>query len=539
VLLEFHRNPNTTEHHPPASSKMAQTRKTNLLKLHLPGVDPATIPVLSPEQVDQIPAELLGFLHKHGRVDDSGDLKIITVKDNRHNFTILSIAKWAADGNLEHGELKVEQLELMGLEAVHRPVAYDRSTHEQDITFVATPETHARFLQRLGLYMFSIRAGMSDLQAYTRKTICTQYPVYEAELIALLTTMCDYTDESDRLDPILASFVSARILCLREILVKHKGILPLLCQTISAKDRFFALAGRADHDVLTYALAELREGVGEAAETDALLDAFVEQNSIDAAVPHHIQSAQATTSTTKAERKRKRKRPTKAEAAAKVAKAISTATAGATVREESSTMPGALARGILAAPSATPHSHDTRGGDEADHSGSKSSHGHPHANDNTGGPLSTNEPARNNLPGTSARRLIQDVPASHMRARRPHPGKTLWTKLVSGQDAPSLRLRRPKAENEFWSVTRDERRLLSDHYKRAFTHAGLICETEAGVVAPEPCLACLAVGHVCEVFTGDARNTQFGEYCTRCRLKQNEICSHASRGLAITDIADK
>jgi hypothetical protein len=49
------------------------------LKLSLPGVVQATIPTLTAQQVAQIPAEFLTFLHKCGQVEDLGDLKITRI----------------------------------------------------------------------------------------------------------------------------------------------------------------------------------------------------------------------------------------------------------------------------------------------------------------------------------------------------------------------------------------------------------------------------------------------------------------------------
>jgi hypothetical protein len=507
---------------------MAQPRKANLLKLSLPGVDPATIPILSPEQVDKIPEELLSFLHNYGRVDDCGDLKIITVKDGRHNFTILSIAEWVANGSLENGELKVEQLKLIGLGAVSRPLAYDRSTHEQDTTFVATAETHARFLQRLGLYMFSIRAGMPELQAYVRNTICNQYPVYEAELIALLTAVFDHADNLNHFDPTLSSFVNVRMLCLRELLVTHEALLPLLCKVISAKDRFLSLAGRADHDVMAHALAELRRGVGEVIETEVLLDTFIEQNSIDADTSQRVQHAHMLPADIPA--KSKRGRPSKAEAESKAAKSSASSNAGTITRKESAIMPRTNDARSLATPLTETDSDDIREGDEAAHDGLGQSHGHPPAIGASGGSLSTNEATEN---------LTDNTAVNGLRAKRPHPGKALWTAKEQGANKPKLRLKRPQSDNKYWSATHEEWHALTVQHQRAYTHAGVICETEAGIVALEPCSACRAAGHVCEVYTDDSRNNYFGESCARCRLKYDKKCSHASRGPANTATAEK
>jgi len=442
-----------------------------MLKLSLPGVDPLAIPVLMAEQAARISAILLTFLEEHGRVQNYGDLKIISVIDDRHNFTILSIAEWITKSSLEHGELKVEQLER---KSGRRTVVYDQSIDEQDITFVSTAETHARFLQRLRLYVFSISAGMKEFQRYICKTICTQYPVYEAEVIAIIAAVSDYTNDLKVLDSTLASFVHKRMLCLRGRLVTNEAALPVLSKAVSVKDRFMSLLGRADHAVLARALAELRNGVGEVIETEALLDKFIEKTSIDSEASQPTQATLLATPSTQA--KRKRGRPTKEEAAAKAARSNPVAT--------TSTM---FDTGMQSA--STSH-------------------------------LITDD-------GPASISPVLNPVKAHAPPKRQHPGDSMWTGTkYRGQ--PRLRFTRPQVEDEYWSATPDEWHDKSDHLKRLYTHAGYICETEAGMVAPEPCSECKALNHVCEVYTLDARHAQFGGTCARCRIKHNAKCSHVA-----------
>jgi hypothetical protein len=76
--------------------------------LSLPGVDPATISILSAEKVNQIPAEFMTFVHSQSDVQDYGDLTMLTVRNDQHKFTIKSITRWLTRGSLEHEELEVE-----------------------------------------------------------------------------------------------------------------------------------------------------------------------------------------------------------------------------------------------------------------------------------------------------------------------------------------------------------------------------------------------------------------------------------------------
>jgi hypothetical protein len=497
---------------------MTQPLKASLLKLRLPGVDPVTIPVLTAEQTDRVPVILLNFLHDNGDVDDLGDLEIITVKDNRHNFTILSIAEWVTNGSLESGELMVEQLELIDLEAAHRPTVYDRSTHEQDITFVATAETHANFLQRLGLWEFSIGADMPDLQAYIRETICSHYPVYEAELIVLLTTMFKQTEDPHHLDPTLASFVSARMLCLRELLVPHRAILPLLRKFIGAKDRFQSLVDRAKPDVIAQAMAELCKGVGEEGETEALLDRFIEQNGIDAGKSQSVEPAPLSTPTTRPNRKRGRL--SNAETGTKAAKTSATVAAGAAVSKRSAT----TTSDFWAGPSPSPEPDVTRDDNET-----------------SGEVLSTNDALKEFMNGVVEPALVPIIPISGRKARRSHPGESMSYEREGTRGPPSLRPSRPRVNDEYWSATHYDWQKFSEREKRAYTHAGFICETEAGTVASKPCSACRAAGnHVCEVYTSDVRNDFGRGSCAKCRIEgRARKCSLSRGGRTSTGITDE
>jgi hypothetical protein len=473
------------------------------LKLSLPGVDHATIPTLTAEQVTQIPAELLDFLHKHGQVDDWGDFKIISVQDDRHNFTILSIAAWLKNGRLEHGELKVERRELTGAEAAHDSFTYNPPTHAQDITLIATKETHERFLERLGLYMFSIHAHMQDLQAYICDTIRTEYPVYEAELVALLTAVLEHTDDLGQLDPTLANFVSERMFCLRKILVSNTAVLPLLCKAVSATDRFLALAGRVDHSVLALALTELRKGVEEVDETNALLNVFIEQNTLEEDADQPIQPAPLVTPSTQA--KRKRGRPSGVKPQAKAAKLDVAAAESTPTGKGGATTPGVTKLGSSVAPSATPRDGGRRG--------------------------SSKDPPRSQANIRVGNEPVHTQSSTHPRERRPHPGQSM---VISRPGASSsIRSTRPQVDNEYWSVTAAEWADMSDHVKRKFTHAGNICETEAGMVALEPCSACREAGHICEVYTTHANHGNLGKSCARFRIhygRNNLNCSHSSGG---------
>ena len=316
---------------------------------------------------------------------------------------------------------------------------------------------------------------MQDMQAYLSNTIRTEYPVYEAELIALLTAVLEYTNDLSHLDPALASFVGQRMFCLRDLLAKTGAVLPLLCKTISAKDRFLALAGRADPADLALALAELRNSVGEVGETYALLDTFIKQNNVD---EDKIQQVPAVTPAQTAAQKTRAKRKRGFTSKARVA-SETTEVGAAAATDKVVGNGGAI----------TPHA----------------------AN------------------GSRRPTALSSVPNS-ARPRRPHPDIQIYESGPPlNHGAPKvLRRLRPIIANEYWSATPEKWDQLGDDGKRCFTHAGLICETEAGTIAQEPCSECAELGEVCEVYnTGDARNLSFGGACTRCRLNRHARYSHS------------
>jgi hypothetical protein len=254
-----------------------------------------------------------------------------------------------------------------------------------------------------------------------------------------------------------------------------------------------------------------------------LLDTFIEQTSTDTEASQPSQNVPLATPVTQA--KRKRGRPTKVEAAAKAAKLNATATAG-TVLDANT--PHNNDAGDLASFSPVVDSVETDPDQPAGHGDTISSHGHQRISEDAEG-VSETKDSEQNLPNVAADHDSTRVySTAEPRQRRQHPGSTMWTSKKYSNGQPRLRFTRPQVEGEYWSATPDQWHDKSDHYKRLFTHAGNICETEAGMVAPEPCSECKALGHVCEVYTIDARHAQFGGTCARCRVTHYAKCSHVA-----------
>lgn len=432
------------------------------LKLVLPGTDPESIPILSAEKVSKVPARLLEILHDIGRVLDLGNIKVITIWDSRHRFIIQKTIEFCDSGRLQHDELTVER------NTAHRPVRYQRARHEHDTTFTATSEAHTLFLEHVRLYNFCLRTGFRDFQAYLSNSLSTRYPVYEAEVVALLNELYKDSDTLENVDQDLLNFIGQRMVFLRDILANSKSLLPLLRTRTDAKDHLLAMIRYADDaslsdGLLTHVRSELR--IEESTETTLLLDTFVTKHRNDTAVE---QSDQALSSTPAASRRLSRS------------------------LDNIVTLPVTV---------------------------------HPTPS-NTTPTASKRKRSRSSAPGGVSR----SDGVTTTRPRRPHPDNQIYDSgAPSTPSAPkTLRRVRPRMENKYWSVTPKKWDSLGDDGKRCYTHAGLICETEAGTIAPEPCSNCLELGEACEVYnTADARNLSFGGACARCRVSWRAKCSHS------------
>lgn len=257
---------------------MAQ-RLTGMLKISLPGVDPGSLPTLTADQVKAIPPKLLEELIDTGNLQDYGDLKFLTIEDERHHATIMWVMDW-----IQHVEqapsLQHDALEVLRTGSDDGPITYDSVSHEEDTDYITTPATHEAFCEIVKLYMFSLHADMEDLQARLSSTIADEYPVYAAEIIVLLTQLAKYQEDLGDLrsvDAGMLSFLSKRMLCLHNTLVSNKDVLPLLCSTVDSRERCSSIINHVGPQIVERAI---REGVSvsETAQTAALLNTFIEKN---------------------------------------------------------------------------------------------------------------------------------------------------------------------------------------------------------------------------------------------------------------------
>lgn len=86
-----------------------------------------------------------------------------------------------------------------------------------------------------------------------------------------------------------------------------------------------------------------------------------------------------------------------------------------------------------------------------------------------------------------------------------------------------LVLHRPHIDNKFWSVSPASWARLCEKTKRFYTHAGYICETEAGMIAPEPCDMCSQLGQACKVYKDESLHPRVGLSCARCRVRARRL----------------
>lgn len=168
---------------------------TGHLKLSLPPLSAKTIPLMTADQVNRIPSRLLDWTWSVASgVQGLDDITVVTVTNRHCHPDIQRAADWALHGENASFLIKC-QLEVVRKDDVskRRPVPYEAKIHANDSTWRATVKAHACFTEEVELYQFSVRAGLTDLQATLSRRLCSQYPVYAAEVVALLKAL--HTDD--------------------------------------------------------------------------------------------------------------------------------------------------------------------------------------------------------------------------------------------------------------------------------------------------------------------------------------------------------
>lgn len=474
------------------------------LKLMLTGTDAAEVPMLNAAQKSSLPVGFLEFLDDNGRVTDLSELDLITIKDNSHHLVIKKSVEFYIKGSLMHGEIRVERRDSNMAEN------YVHDLHAQDITFVATVETHQLFLEQVRLYLFCISLGMKDFQKYLCDNICTRYPVYEAEIVALLTELRKSPDTLQNTDPALLNHICQRKLLFPDMAMEIEPILVVLRLVTDSRARLLAMIPHVQEPVLDRLWAACY--IDPAAEAAALFDYFVKKHNLNNA---QVQPAHQTQQLHQAQ--------------------PSIATQPRNTPAQNLQLSQRFTGGIPLMPFERRQSIQQAGTPRAT------------SDDNMN---VAHNVARTPLYGNLARRTPQQ-PATQGRKRAHDPALlTNWTREQAahdpalltdwtGEQAADLGARRPfteamykpndlikpAAEGEYWSVTPEKWDSLSDARKETYHRAGLMAETTAGQAAKESCEECKKHSIVCMVFV-DAKH---GTSCARCIINRPKNgCSHTA-----------
>ena len=164
------------------------------LKLSLPPLDAKAVPLVTADQVNRIPPPLPNWLWTvASQVQDLDEITVVTVADQSCHQRIQRLVEWNLLGEeasfFVNGKLEVVRRDEQNK---RRTALYDANVHAHDLVWRATTETHALFVEEAELYQFSVLAGMTDLRSALSKRLCSQYPVYMAEMVTFLKTL--YTD---------------------------------------------------------------------------------------------------------------------------------------------------------------------------------------------------------------------------------------------------------------------------------------------------------------------------------------------------------
>lgn len=254
---------------------MTEEGFTGMLKLSMPGVNAKTIPTLLPDHVSRLPPKVLVLLYKLGEPQDLGDLTLLTVKDASYHSSILRMVQWLVHG--EYSPFKENSANLSVSEGADKPaVPYEPRAHELNPFLSTTEETHAVFTQEIKLYAFAVVSDFKELQAHVSRKLRTQVPIYAREIIDLLGELArvGVIKQLSDLDAELAGYLSKRIACCRQVLVKVRDLLPFLRGVVDSQEQFMNLIKTSDEARLGKCIEELTKGADPEAETGGLLDSF-------------------------------------------------------------------------------------------------------------------------------------------------------------------------------------------------------------------------------------------------------------------------
>jgi hypothetical protein len=164
---------------------------TGQLKLCLPPQSAKTIPLMDVDQVKKIPPDLLSWTWSIASdVQDLDDITVVTVKDATFHLRIQRVVDWFLKREDAFFFSKAK-LDIVRTNENNKKctIPYDPKLHANDSTCYATVKSHTYFTEEVEVYKFSVNAELTDLQAVLSKRLCSQFPVYVAELITLFKTL--------------------------------------------------------------------------------------------------------------------------------------------------------------------------------------------------------------------------------------------------------------------------------------------------------------------------------------------------------------
>lgn len=484
------------------------------LKLILPGIDIQTTPTLTKEQVDLIPSKLLDALYEYGKNQNLGDFTLVTIDCPPHQVMAQWLVQWLTYGAsasfLEH-----RNIEVVRRAGSEEPIAYVPDIHAQDLAFTPTPKTHGDFCNRIDQYIFSVQYDLRDLQAHLSEELRSRFPVYEAEVMALLTeTSSNGINDLHNVDAALSEFISQRLFLVRDNIVDDGSLLGPLQTCISSEEYGAALLRHATPAQIQQAVQHLSETVHPRTQIVAFFDIIYKKYNGFVTSGPNGRAASAIVD-----------RPNVANN-----NNAMHAFRGSSATSQANMVPsvaGAFDRPNVAANNNNYAMHVVSGSNAA----SQANMAPP-----VTGTIDRPNVAANN--STYAMQTFQGISAAIQgkmappaigtgaKQRRPQPSTDDFDYSHGTHALNIMTYARPQANNEWWSVLQDRWAKLSDTRKKIFTHIGLICETDLGTVAQTSCTNCVSKGIPCEVYINDPITAYAGKNCAKCRMDQKS-CSTA------------
>lgn len=437
----------------------------SMLKIFIPP-DLKSLPTLTVDQVNRIPPKARDFLFTLSKPLDCGDIMILSITEapEIHQWIIQAI-EWTVHGEdadfLQNEDIKVRH------GPNEAPISYVTGVHNRDPEFTSTPETQRLVEKRIELYVFCLTNGFADLQAYLCAQFCSaRYPIYAREIGDLLWHLDKngLANDLHDIEPDLNRYIFHRASLLDDKLTQFTDeLLPLLRRFFTERERHVAVVDFADGQKLERMTENICGDIGGDAELRALL-------------------AQGTSKYRKRE-----------------GEALALVNGLGSISGASSARGGSVPPAVGA--SSSIDSDDSDGDLRTAVARWKRQRVNPPGRPN-------NKPNKNNIPDSTN------------RPRRPRPSLADFNYSHPSASTHRLKLTRPVAEGEYWSVSAERWTGMLKRHKQEYSHVAMICETELGTTrAAKPCVGCKKSGRTCDVYVdGEEVTAHVGRKCASCRI---------------------